>query len=220
MKNNFHLLRANFHPVSSNPFHIGDWNTFLELSKSAKMIWRTGVGTKIEVIDLTTDSLEKLYVFTDEFPAEGIIDLIYPLETPYFRTADVQGNPNLEQINIITVSISEIQLTKEIETCFWKRVLDAIDHGKDTDGFEHEFKNRIPNIKHLPQRSFKEIVNSLTREEHAKLLIGRIFLLNLILSDSNADNFTRQFVLYMFVDKGYFVKAIIDGMGLDCEQQE
>ncbi len=216
---NYDIFKKNFHPVSSNPFDIGDWKTFLEFSRSANLIWGAGVGTNIDIIDLDVNAMEKLYVFTDEFPADQIYDFIYPIEIPNFQLVDVQDNQNIEQLAITTLNITEIQLSKEIGVCFWKKVLDSIKNNENIDGFENEYNNRRPRIMHLSQKSFREVLNSLEEDDRAKILIGRSYLISLILGDVDIENnsLSRQYILYMFVDKNYFVRTLIDGMGLKCE---
>ncbi len=222
MEENFNILRKIFHPVSPSPFDMGDWNTFLELSKSAKLIWRANAGKKFDKIDLTTDASKKLYVFTDEFPADGIFDFLNPLEIPNYRLDDVPNNQDIDQLYIITLNITELQPSKEIGTCFWNKVLDAIDHDENIDGFEKEYDGRRSNVKWLTDKSFKENLNGLKEEGLEKILIGRVYLLSLLIGDADIhhEGLTRQYILHMFVDSNYFVKSIIEGMGLDCEQEK
>lgn len=216
------ILKKYFKPISSNPLHIYDWKTFLELSKTAKMIWCPNASRDFDKIDLISDALDKLYIFTDAIPAEGIYDFIYTADSHNNLTVDVQNNPIVTRLNIIILSICELKFTKEIEHCFWKRVTDAIANGENIDRFRDECQNQEPQIVHLnfyEHNFFSRIVNNLKKDNSAKL-IGRIFLMSLMLGKSDILNLTRQYVLYMFVDNNYFEQTYLGRIGLKCTKLE
>jgi hypothetical protein len=221
---NYDIFKENFHPVNTNPFDIGDWKTFLELSKSAKLIWQTrigeNIGKNIEKIDMASNAMEKLYVFTDEFPPCWIYDFIYPYEITNSQLIDIYNNPNVEQLDLITLNITEIQISKEVGVCFWKKVLNAIEHDEAIVAFENEYSNRKHGFAHATPKSFEEIINSLNEDNHAKTLIGRAYLISFVLGDvdNESNSLSRQYILYMFVDKDYFVRTLIEGIGVHCEQ--